>query len=325
MKYACVILAALAIASCGLFSEPIPDVLGPWQATSSLTVPRLSHAAVAHNGYLYVLGGSDGVDNWIDHVEYAPVHEDGTLGEWAVTTPMPYPARKLEAFAHDGYLYAVGGNGTSGLVLDDVIYAPINSDGSLGAWSPTTDLSSSCYEFALVEHNGSVVVLGGGFSRTQTVEYAEIQADGSVGAWQAGPDLLQARQRHGAAVNGGTIYLVGGDDGSLNYVLDIESSSIGGNGEPGAWSEVSSIGTARMLADAVVVGDYLFALGGTSAPGTVEFAVVAGGGAPGEWEAGPSFTSRTFHASAVSGTYIYVTGGYDGGPVGTVEFAPMQR
>ncbi len=325
MKYVWIPVVAILISACGLFPEPVPDVLSGWQATSSLTVPRSSHAAVAHNGYLYVLGGSDGTENWIDHVEYAPILADGTVGSWSATTAMPYPTRMHEAFVHGDNLYVVGGNGTSGAILDDVIYAPINADGSLGAWTATTGLPSPSYEFALVVHNDTVVVLGGGFTRTQTVEYATINADGSVGAWQSGPDLLQPRQRHAAALHNGTVFLIGGDDGTLTYVLDVEYSTIGAGGAPGAWAAGTPLSASRMPVDAAVVGDYLFAIGARAAPGTVEYSQMMEDGTMGPWEPASPFYSASLHAAAVSGSYIYVTGGYYVGPLGTVEFALMQR
>ena len=323
MKLVCVMVTVLLLFGCGLFNDPVPPVLSEWQATSSLTIPRSSHAAVATSGHVYVLGGSDGAELWTDSVEFAPIQSDGSLGPWTETTPMPQPSRHHEAFVYGDHVFVVGGNFS--IILDDVISAPINADGTLGAWSSTTALPSSLYEFALVVHDNTVVALGGGFSQTQSVVYATINSDGTVGAWQTGPDLLQPRTRHAAAIHGGTIYLIGGDDGSGNAVLEVEQSTLGVGGEPGVWSIAAELPSSRSRGNAASIGNYLFAIGGSSPSGANLFAEIGTDGSVGVWEEGPTSSAESSHAAAVSGSFIYVTGGYSGTHVGSVEFSAMQR
>ena len=71
--------------------------LGPWQVISMMTSPRSHHAAVAVNGYLYILGGWNG-SSVLDSVERASTarHKSfGSLGRQRTTGICP-----LERFGH---------------------------------------------------------------------------------------------------------------------------------------------------------------------------------------------------------------------------------
>ena len=56
--------------------------VGPWTATTSFTTVRWLSASVAYNGYLYVIGGTNGAGSYLNDVQYAPISADGTIGTW---------------------------------------------------------------------------------------------------------------------------------------------------------------------------------------------------------------------------------------------------
>ena len=49
-----------------------------WQETSVLSGPRAGAAALAHNGFIYVIGGVDGRD-FVPTVEFAQIQADGSF------------------------------------------------------------------------------------------------------------------------------------------------------------------------------------------------------------------------------------------------------
>jgi len=53
--------------------------LEPWQETTQMSVPRATFSAVTHNGYFYVLGGTNR-DGYLRSVEYASIDKQGDLG-----------------------------------------------------------------------------------------------------------------------------------------------------------------------------------------------------------------------------------------------------
>jgi hypothetical protein len=55
--------------------------LSAWQETTPMTVARATFNTVAHNGYLYVLGGTNR-NGYLRSVEYASINPEGDLGFW---------------------------------------------------------------------------------------------------------------------------------------------------------------------------------------------------------------------------------------------------
>lgn len=53
--------------------------LSPWQETSPMSVPRATFNAFTHNGYFYVLGGTNR-DGYLRSVEFTGINEQGDLG-----------------------------------------------------------------------------------------------------------------------------------------------------------------------------------------------------------------------------------------------------
>ncbi|MBL1277505.1 MAG: hypothetical protein COB30_015595 [Ectothiorhodospiraceae bacterium] len=53
--------------------------LAPWKETTKMNVPRATFSAVTHNGYFYVLGGTN-QDGYMRNVEYTAINAQGDLG-----------------------------------------------------------------------------------------------------------------------------------------------------------------------------------------------------------------------------------------------------
>ncbi len=65
-----------------------------WVNTSTLSQPRSYHSMLAHNGYLYVIGGDDtpqGSPNETADVQYSQANASGRIGRWLSTTSLPRP------------------------------------------------------------------------------------------------------------------------------------------------------------------------------------------------------------------------------------------
>jgi hypothetical protein len=90
----------------------------------------------------------------------APIHSDGTLGNWSATTNLPAGRYGHASVALDGYLYVIAGFGDTAL-LGDVMYAPIHSNGTVGAWNSSASLSPARSEHSAALSNGTIFVTGG--------------------------------------------------------------------------------------------------------------------------------------------------------------------
>lgn len=212
----------------------MPDgSLGLWRQTSSLTTPRYALAAVATNGFIYAIGGgSGGLSGCTTQVEVARVNGDGTLGAWQNTSPLNTPRGYHAAVAVDGFLYAIGGQNQGASSLATVEMAPVNADGTLGAWQPVTSMSTRRCNVAASAARGYIYAIGGstcyGPGLHSTVECAKVNADGTLGPWQTVAPLVTARQKLSAAGEGGSyLYALGGKDDFNEGLRSVEYAAVG--------------------------------------------------------------------------------------------------
>jgi hypothetical protein len=116
---------------------------------------------------VYILGGANGTVN-LNTVRYAKINTDGTLGAWT-TSPMTFATARisLAATALNGYMYISGGESTAGTAVGDLQYAPINADGSIGAWRSSNNITTvsggpTAYtNHSMVAYGGRMFIMGG--------------------------------------------------------------------------------------------------------------------------------------------------------------------
>jgi len=188
--------------------------IGSWATLSTLPTIVYTHASVAYNGYLYVLGGNNNSVN-ISTVYSAPIKSDGTIGAWATLSTLPVILRYHSSVAYNNYLFAVGGHVSA--AVSTVYSARIKDDGTIGSWATLSTLPALRRLHLSVTYNGYLYVLGGndGFSYASTVYSAKINSDGTVGSWATLPTLPATLSDGiaGTAYNG-YIFLTGGYNGS---------------------------------------------------------------------------------------------------------------
>lgn len=174
--------------------------LASWQSESSMTQSRYQSAAVAFNDRIYVLGGL----NSLFSVEQAEVRQDGSLGEWQPGTPMTTPRAGLGAFVLGGHLAALGGYDSSTNWFASVEQAPLNTDGSWGAWQAASTMSQSRVYMATVTVGGRIYALGGWspFSVQNSVERAESDPPLLTGF---SPSAVRSDQDTTVLINGANI------------------------------------------------------------------------------------------------------------------------
>lgn len=134
--------------------------LSPWVAQKSLPEAVYTHAAVS-NGTLYVLGGTVNGGNDIQNAVYfAKISADGTLADWAATTPLPSPVSNHGAVVANGRVLVFGG-WTGATPTAAVQSSPVEGPGSLGAWSAEAPLPLPLYLLATAASPSHVFVSGG--------------------------------------------------------------------------------------------------------------------------------------------------------------------
>ena len=205
---------------------PFATSVGAWGDAAALNAASSDHASVIWNGRIYVLGGANPAN--LDRIEYSDAIPPASWTTSAVTLPT---VKLLHSAAvHDGYLFVIGGSG--GASTDtDVVYIPINPDGSIDGvtgWQSATDLPVGVTSTAAVAYNGFLYVVGGRDDGgpvvlENRVWYAEIQGDGTLEAsWHETSPFATGRYKHAIAIHNDRLYLTGGDNETATYFDDIQ-------------------------------------------------------------------------------------------------------
>jgi N-acetylneuraminic acid mutarotase len=287
-----------------------PDgALGPWMPTTPLPETRQDHAAVVHQNRLYVLGGfgSAGVSS---EVLSARINPDGTLGPWMPTTPLPDPQYEHTAAVIQGHVYVVGGGMGGGPFFGfspKVYHAPIQADGSLGAWRTGPALPSGRAYHASVAFNQHVYVLGGvsdGGMRNDVLSLPVAQ-DGTPGVWRTeATQFSDVRHNFTALEHQGSIYVMGGA-GAPTIWNDVQYAPIDAAGRVGIWSQTTPFAGPRYANAAVARNGRLYVIGGWNEQQVfddVQYSAVqggSGGGLPTTFPLGT--TTIRFTATDASG------------------------
>ena len=251
--------------------------LGAWQAASPM--PEFlglgMHAAAAYNGRLYVLGGTNllGPRNV---VYFSGVNTDGTLTGWQPTTPMPQKVGAHSAAVYGGRIYVTGGLARSIGATAITYSAPINADGTVGAWRDETPLPSTLFGHKSFARADRLFVLGGSAAPylygdagvpadaiSSQVYAAAINADGTLGAWQAQEPLPAQMDFFALVDTEKSVYLLGGFDGGV--LNSVHFSPIAADGTLGAWQALQALPQNLLSLAAVATPDYLYSIGGGQA------------------------------------------------------------
>ena len=191
--------------------------LQAWASTTPLPLSVSYHEVVYRNGFAYLIGGRhlDSPTNYqTNEVYYAPVQEDGSLGNWFATASLPVPLSGHAAVINGDYLYVFGGANDAGFPGDPVFYSKFNADGSLGSWvwfgEPLPTKAVNLHAESLGRY---VYIFGGskeGVGAMDSVYYGKTNSDGSLSAWTKTTSMMEKLSRTDGFVSGQQIVIVGG-------------------------------------------------------------------------------------------------------------------
>ena len=241
--------------------------IGAWTAGPAFPEPIFMHAAVAANGFVYVIGGQHfnrGV-KISPAVYFSRIGADGALADWQTASPLPQGIFLHSAAAWNGALYVTGGWGAAGL-SGKVHSAVIQADGTLSPWTELAPLPEAVYTHATVQ-DGTLYVLGGvingGAQMDNGVYFARIRADRTLEPWQETTPLADPLSSHSAAVVAGRIYISGGWTGDA-ATDTVHSAPIRSDKAVGDWAPAPSLPGPLYLHASAAADDALFISGGSN-------------------------------------------------------------
>jgi hypothetical protein len=333
--------------------EPVARADGSlteWIPEPALTTPRANHCSVVANGFVVVLGGNykpAGAKDFVtlDDVLVAKIQPDGSLGAWQAAGETPGPVSSCTAAADGKDIYLVDGIFDDDSLGGKVRRATLGDDGSLGAWQDLGALPDGVrvfYSTATVDHGVLRAFLArlpddGDAISLVSAPIAPGEG-GALGAWQetkwSAGFRGQPQYAYATTDEGSFVYALGGYAGADrdNAVLaEGAGAAIDASGAPGAAFAVPALPKPTAFGKAMAVDDWIFVTGGKDAVfgdgrADVFAAHVEAGGALGAFTAVAALPEgRTSHALALSGEWLYLTGGgYDAGGLDTV-FAARVR
>jgi hypothetical protein len=218
----------------------------------------------------------------------------GACAGWCTNSAydLPTAVKGLSLIAYNGYLYAIGGQGSSCTAGNSmgatgtcytVYIAKLGANGEPQLWHPTggtatywyrdTNLSSERAYFGATAYNNKIYLLGGlnGSNTTiSTVQYATVNPMGTLGTWTSGTALSSARYGLTAQAYNNTIYAIGGD---LTFtgspITTVEYVKLNSDGTMNSWVATSSIATSGRLtiggSFSTIFGGYMYIGGGCTA------------------------------------------------------------
>ena len=215
------------------------------------------------------------------------------------------PARRRHATAIlGGKLYVVGGlYGYTPISRLDIL------DLSTRTWSRGADLPAARHSLTLTAVGDTLYALGGDFGSdpydTRCWAY-----DPARDEWSPLPSMPSPRAYHSAVAIGGRIYVLGGYGLEGGVVRIVQSMDMFDTGTS-QWSTAPPMETARADAAAVVLGDRIFVMGGSSVIYTQTASVEIFHPDTGTWETGVSLpVAMDGHGAFATADRIWVVGGH---------------
>jgi N-acetylneuraminic acid mutarotase len=228
-----------------------------WKAIASLLQPLHHAAASSFNGKIYVIGGYTN-NNWLPSAKlfiYDPKKDT-----WIEGSPMPTARGALTAVFIDGILYAIGGEGESGIMDINETYNPKTE-----SWISKSPMPTPRHHVASAVVDGNVYVFGGrvqGVSPITNVNVTEMY-DPKMDKWITFEPIPSERSGISAAsINNTAIYVFGGEDLTKTYNNN-EKYDVKNN----KWESKEPLPTARHGLAAVSVNDKIYVIGGGPEPG----------------------------------------------------------
>lgn len=248
---------------------------------------------------------------------------------WTNVGNMPVNVAETSAVVTNGYVYVIGGYNSTNGWYNATYRAPINPDGSLGAWvhagiNLPTGLSSSQ---AIVTKN-RVYLLGGHTGSMSAVIYmSTIGADGILSAFTNVGSLPQAVAHAQAFITKSRVYLVAGDI-STGVTTITYTAPINTDGTLGTWTTGSALPVGIYVAQVAVTRSRVYLISGhngTTQVNTIYTATIDSTGVVGAWTSAGTFPlGVSWSTCAVFRNRIYMLGGnVSGGVTANTYSAPI--
>lgn len=279
-------------------------LLSPWQPRTDMAVADHGFGDAVVGRLIYAIGGCGPDPGWgTNRVQrYNPATDS-----WVQVASMPTARHSLSCAVVDGYIYAIGGHVANSRSENE------RYDPSTNTWQSMARKPTAVSGPGVAAFGGKIYAFGGNRygSKQSVIEMYNPQTN----TWQHVGNMPAAGAPWRAATLGDKIYLAGGNfqGEAADHLWAYDPAS-------GTWdTNLPKLTFPRNGHELVVIGDCLFAIGGTPGPlASVEWWTPGASG----WTLDESLNigRHELGAEAVGNT-IYAFGGYDGENLSSTESA----
>lgn len=142
-----------------------------WKKAADLPRAMRGHAAVMAGNRMFILGGHDN-RACFDDVFSAEVSEDGRIGEWVHTMPLPRALIHFGVSEYNGRIYVFGGQDRNWKLRREVFSATVSAS-ELSPWRRERSLATPLARMGVLRLNGAFLLAGGGYGWDAPV-YADL-------------------------------------------------------------------------------------------------------------------------------------------------------
>lgn len=225
-------------ASAAVYSANInaDGTLGTWVNSSNMPGGLSQSQVLVTKNRVYLLGGFNG-SSFVATVYSAPINTDGTLGTWITDTPLPGIRGGSHIAVTLNRVHLIGGKTGVSNAVNTVITAPINTDGTIGTWTASTNFPVQITSGYCVVSRSHIILLGGlssvaGNTAITTRYINNINTDGTLGTWTTITPALSAAINSGTTIcTSSSIFFlatrVGTNLSSICYRLLVNNTLIG--------------------------------------------------------------------------------------------------
>lgn len=320
---------------------------GSFSTVGTLATNRPGKVLLSYTNFIYAVGGCTSLSGSTcngpsNTTEYAQINNGGggITGSWASTTNLP-SARRFEAVvASNSFVYLTGGETSAG-ALNELRYAQIASDGTLGSWSSGPNLPAVRKGHSSVIYNNKLYVIAGtdsgGSGGLTQVYYITINSNGGFTgqSWQTASFNFPGHTYNtSAAVYNGILYVKDAWDGgnvAASCYKEVYYTTFQSNGNISSWTNGGQMLSPHRQSSLLAYGGYLYSGGGytcTSATfsNRIEFAPINSNGSIGTWKYASDFMlPRGRGDMVVSNGFMYFLAGQNNGSNQRADyfFAPI--
>lgn len=265
-----IVAASLAVM---ISNSPAQQSQQWYSRTTSMPKGKQMYGSAVLGNFIYLIGGNDNT-GYTKEVIMAPVKDDGQLGAWQVTTPLPVGRSYISnsTMALNDIVYVVcGWDGNASKATKTIMWSRPKADGSLEPWRESMPypgaLGTNCS--VAVATPGYIHSIGGQSDNDailSEVWSARVGTDGSITGWEASPALPTPLWFHCGGVVAGRVWVWGG-------LTRIKSDSVQGivytapilsSGKLGTWQTATGASLPQPFysASCTVTGNYLLSFCG---------------------------------------------------------------